>query len=143
MYFSNLKNIRNDNDLTQKDVADKLGVNQFTYKNWENGIVMIPLKYIDQLSVIYNARLSYLLGLEKSYKTDYTVKEIDYNFLLNHLLKLKSEYKHSYSQIAQFLNCNKSTCCRYFEGKIPIPIDRLILLSELYKIDLDKLCGKE
>lgn len=47
MYFSNLKNIRNDNDLTQKDVADKLGVNQFTYKNWENGIVMIPLKYID------------------------------------------------------------------------------------------------
>mgnify|MGYP001851364736 FL=1 len=41
-----------------------------------------------------------------------------------------------------YLKCTRASCQRYFKGIIKIPIDRLILLSELYDTDLDKMCGK-
>ena len=41
-----------------------------------------------------------------------------------------------------YLKRTRASCQRYFKGIINIPIDRLILLSELYDTDLDKMCGK-
>lgn len=143
MYFNNLKELRNNKEYTQEEIAKKLGVNRFTYKNWENGIVMIPIDVADKLSVFYNVRLSYILGIDKSSKIDYKVKSLKYDKLLNTLSKLKEENNNSYEEIGNYLGCNRSTCQRYFKGIVKIPINRLILLSELYKIDLDKLCCKK
>lgn len=143
MYFNNLKELRNDNDYTQQDIAKKLGVNRFTYKNWENGIVMIPIDIADKLSVFYNVKLSYILGLDKSSKIDYKVKSMKYEKLLNNLSKLKEEHNNSYEEIGAYIGCARSTCQRYFKGIVKIPMDRLVLLSELYEIDIDELCCKK
>lgn len=143
MYFNNLKRLRNDNDYTQQDIAKQLGVNPFTYKNWENGIVMIPIDIADKLSVFYNVTLSYILGIDKNLKIDYKIRSLKYDKLLNNLSKLKKDNNHSYEEIGTYLDCTRSTCQRYFKGIVKITIDRLILLSKLYKIDLDELCGKK
>ena len=50
--------------------------------------------------------------------------------------------KNTYEEIGTYLKCTRASCQRYFKGIIKIPIDRLILLSELYDTDLDKMCGK-
>lgn len=142
MYFNNLKKLRIEKDLTQKDVAKILNCKRSSYSNWEYDVVMIPLGIADKLSLFYNVKLSYILGIDNINKLDCKLYPINYKILLRNLSKLKKKNKHSFDDIADYLKCNKSTCSRYFKGSIIIPIDRLILLSELYNIDLDKLCGK-
>ncbi len=75
MYLNNLKRLRNESKLTQKTIAEKLKTNRNTYKNWENGLVMIPLEYADKLSLFYNVRLSYILGVAKTCVNNIKIKK--------------------------------------------------------------------
>ena len=142
MYINNLRQLRQEKEITQKMLCEELNFNRNTYNGWERGIVMIPLYKADQLSMFYNVKLSYIFGLETSYSHNLKIKKLNYDILLKNLNSLKKANKQSFQQIASYLMCNRSTCYRYFNGAFIIPIDRLILLSQLYQIDLDKLCGK-
>lgn len=142
MYFNNLKKLRTTKDLTQEEIAKVLNCKRSSYSNWEYDIVMIPLNIADKLSCYYNVKLSYILGIDNINKFDCELKPINYKVLLKNLYNLKKNNKYSFEYIANYLKCNKSTCCRYFKGTVKIPIDRLILLTKLFNIDLDILCGK-
>ena len=143
MYSNNLKKLRNEKELTQKEISNILNCNQNSYNNWERGVVMIPLDIADKLSCYYKVRLSYIYGLDKAYINKDNIKPINYNKMLKTLSELKSQNKHSYNVIAKAINCNESTVQRYFTGVFKPPIDRLVLLAKFYNIDLDTLCGKE
>lgn len=143
MYYNNLKRLRNEKELTQEDISKILKRSRSTYNNWERGIVMIPIDVIDQLSVYYKVSLSCVLGIDKKIEYKKSVKKLNYDTLLNNLRELRKENKHTYNEIASYLKCTEATCQRYFTGVFKIPIDRLILLTQLYDIELDELCGKE
>ena len=55
MYFKRLKDLRIDNDLTQKELADKLGISQQTLSDYEKGKYDLPndllIKYADYFKV--------------------------------------------------------------------------------------------
>ncbi len=144
MYLNNLKKLRNEREISQKELSEELNFNRNNYKNWELGIVMIPLEYADQLSVYYNVRLSYVLGVDKQCNNhDVKIKKMNYDKMLKTLNNFKTSRKASYDTIATYIECAKSTCYSYFKGQTRIPIDRLILLADFFDIDLDKLCDKE
>ncbi len=58
-----IKELREDHDLKQRDVAAHLNVAQNSYSNYENGNREIPLVLLIQLSRFYKVNLEYLLGL--------------------------------------------------------------------------------
>lgn len=142
MYMQRLNKLREEKEYSQKFVADKLGVNRSTYANWETGTIIIPLSIADKLSLLYNVPISYVLGLGTIRLPDYKIKPINYDKLRANLNKYKNESKHSFTNIAKYIDTDKSTCSRYFSGKIKIPTDKLILLCELYNVDIDDMCGK-
>ena len=43
MYFNNLQYLRNEKELTQREVSEILNCKRSTYDNWEHGNVMIPI----------------------------------------------------------------------------------------------------
>ena len=143
MYFNNLKKLRNEKEITQQYIANILNVKRSTYNSWERRDVMIPLEIADKLSLYYKVRLSYIIGIDKEIKYINDIKEINYNTLLNNLNKLKKERHQSFTDIANNIGCSRSICHRYFNGLTTLPIDRLVLLSKLYNMDIDTLCGKE
>lgn len=143
MYFNNLKKLRNERELSQRALSELLHLNRNNYKNWELGIIMIPLEVADKLSLFYNVRLSYVLGIDTIYNDKNKIKKMDYNKMLKKLNDFKNVHKISYEAVANYIKCAKSTCYNYFKGKTKIPIDRLILLANFCDMDLDKLCGKE
>ncbi len=61
MNIIRLKEIREDKDLLQKDVAKKLGISQVVYSRYETGIRLIPLDKLDILADFYNTSTDYLL----------------------------------------------------------------------------------
>ena len=62
MNLERINNLREDNDLTQKKIADKLNISQRAYSHYENGSRSMPLNILVQLADIYNCSVDYLLG---------------------------------------------------------------------------------
>jgi len=63
MYFFRLKDLREDRDLVQKQVAGHLGIDQRVYSNYEIGKREIPTRFVIALAKFYNTSTDYILGL--------------------------------------------------------------------------------
>lgn len=58
-----LKDLREDNDITQKTIAEYLHIKQNTYSQYENGQRQIPIETLVLLAKFYKTSTDYLLGL--------------------------------------------------------------------------------
>ncbi|MCL2696300.1 MAG: helix-turn-helix transcriptional regulator [Clostridiales bacterium] len=63
MRYPRIRDIREDKDLTQKDVAHILNVAQRTYSGYESGTRNIPIQAVIKLARYYGVSMDYLLGL--------------------------------------------------------------------------------
>ncbi len=62
MNINRLKEIREDKDLLQKDIAKVLNIKQQQYSEYEIGKRLIPINYLSDLADYYNVSIDYLLG---------------------------------------------------------------------------------
>ena len=58
-----LKDLREDADIKQKEIADYLHIKQNTYSQYENGIRQLPTDVLVKLARYYNVSTDYILGL--------------------------------------------------------------------------------
>ncbi len=63
MYYQRLKDIREDNDMTQTHIANILNITQQQYSLYENGTREIKTHLLKQLAIYYNISADYLLGI--------------------------------------------------------------------------------
>ena len=63
MNIERLKEIREDKDLLQKDIAKILDITQVQYSQYETGVRVIPIYHLIKLASFYNTSVDYLLGL--------------------------------------------------------------------------------
>lgn len=63
MYYSRLKDLREDRDLVQKEIGAILGIDQRVYSNYETGKREIPTRFVVALAKFYNTSTDYILGL--------------------------------------------------------------------------------
>lgn len=63
MYYNRIKSLREDKDLTQKQVADILGIAQTTYSQYELGKRPMPINCLVSICKYYNVSADYLLEL--------------------------------------------------------------------------------
>ncbi len=61
MPFKNLRAIREDKDLKQKDIAEVLSVSQNTYSQYETGVIPITAETLIKLAEFYGVSIDYLL----------------------------------------------------------------------------------
>ena len=62
MYYPRLKDLREDRDLKQKEIAALLGIDQRVYSNYETGKREIPTHLVIKLAEYYRTSIDYLLG---------------------------------------------------------------------------------
>ena len=60
-----IRNLREDNDLTQNELSNYLNISQVAYSYYELGKRNIPLELLSKLADYYNTSIDYLL-----YRTD-------------------------------------------------------------------------
>lgn len=63
MYLKRLKELREDRDINQKEVANFLGMKQQQYSRYEIGINEIPFEYVVKLAKFYDVSLDYIAEL--------------------------------------------------------------------------------
>ncbi len=58
-----LKDIREDNDITQKTLSEYLNIRQNTYSQYETGQRQMPIDTLIKLAIYFNTSTDYILGL--------------------------------------------------------------------------------
>ena len=61
--FQRLKDLREDKDKTQEEIAEMLGTSQSYYSQYEKGKRSIPFERIVELAKYYNVSIDYIAGL--------------------------------------------------------------------------------
>ena len=61
MKFRNLRGVREDRDIKQKDIAQYLNVSQNTYSQYETGVISLTAEVLIKLSDYYKVSIDYLL----------------------------------------------------------------------------------
>ncbi len=63
MRYARLRDLREDNDLTQTQLAARLQCSQRVYSDYERGRVGIPTEILIRLAILYDTSIDYLLDL--------------------------------------------------------------------------------
>lgn len=61
--YNRIRDLREDNDLTQQEVADKLFLQREVYRRYETGTREIPFNIAISIAKLYNVSLDYIAGL--------------------------------------------------------------------------------
>jgi transcriptional regulator with XRE-family HTH domain len=116
MFGKRLKDLREDNDLTQKEIADKLGIGIRTYQKYEVEEIEPKLSTLEYLADFYQCTLDYIMGRTNHPKegiaefsmSDHKVKvSFDPKVFPNGITEeklvelLKKEYENKSSEIAK------------------------------------------
>lgn len=62
-YYRRLRDLREDHDLTQNQLVEKLNMHKTTYTNYEQGKRDLPLSIAIKIARFYSVSLDYLAGL--------------------------------------------------------------------------------
>lgn len=62
MYYEIIRELREDKDLTQAQIADVLGTTQQVYSRYEKGINELPIRHLIALCDFYGVSADYVLG---------------------------------------------------------------------------------
>lgn len=68
MYLKRLKDLREDNDLSQEEIANVLKITRPQYSLYESGKRDIPVDLLSVLAEFYNTSIDYIVGLTDSTK---------------------------------------------------------------------------
>lgn len=71
MAYQRLRDLREDRDLLQRQVAERLRCSQRVYSNYERGERDIPTDILICLSEFYDVSVDYLLGLTNNPRRNY------------------------------------------------------------------------
>lgn len=70
MKLERIRNLREDNDYTQKEIAEYLNISQRYYSNIETGQRTISAEIVKQLAIFYKVSSDYILGLSNKKKVN-------------------------------------------------------------------------
>lgn len=68
MYFQRLRDLREDKDMKQADIAEFLGIKQTVYSRYERGFQNIPIEHLLKLADFYNVSTDYIFGRTNNQK---------------------------------------------------------------------------
>lgn len=62
-YRLRIRDLREDHDKTQQNIADILGTSQTMYARYERGASEFPVRHLIRLALYYNVSMEYIVGL--------------------------------------------------------------------------------
>lgn len=64
-YTKRIRDLREDHDKTQKEIADYLGTSQTMYARYERGANELPIRHLIKLCQFYKVSADYILGIDE------------------------------------------------------------------------------
>lgn len=74
-YIKIIRDLREDNDLTQQQIANVLGTSQTMYARYERGENELPIHHLIKLCEFYNVSADYILSLTDKNNTHFHLRK--------------------------------------------------------------------
>lgn len=134
-----LKELREDNDLTQTNISNFLSITRQNYSRWETGEKVIPLKHLVALCDYYKVSLDFITCLSK--ENHYNKITLNKNEIGKRIKEFRNANNISQKVLSNFLNTTQSTISAYESGDTLILTSFAYQICKEYNISMDWLCG--
>lgn len=142
MNFERLFFLREENNLTQEDMAKILNVSRVAISQWETGKEVIPLEKLNVYSNYFNVSLDYILQISNVKQYKIVKKFIDPNSVGKRILYIRHKFNITQEELARQLNTTHSTISAYESGKTLILTAFVYEIAIKYNLSLDWILGK-
>jgi len=142
MNFDRIRHIREEMELTQKEVAEMLNIKRSAYSLWEINKNVIPLIKLNQFCNTFSLSLDYIANLSNIKNRDLNYIDIDTKEVGKRLKQIRKELKITQEKLASRFNTTHSAISAYENGITLIPTLFLVEFSKMSNVSLDWFCGK-
>ena len=140
--YSRIKQLREDNKISQKEIAKYLNITQSTYSKFELLKANITIEKLNDLANFYHVSLDYLVNISDQPNIVVKNKELDKK-RIGERLKIIRKEKHLYQDtLAKEIGTGHSLISEYESGKRLISLTYGYALCKKYNISMDYLYGK-
>ncbi len=139
---SNLYNLRENKEYSQKHLAPLFNITQQNYSRWETGESLPPLFHLNTLANILDSSIDYIMELTNINIPTNKIKNLDLVLIGKRINEIRMDNNLSMRGLAKILNTSHSTISSYEHGKNLIIISFAYQLAKKYNISLDWLCGR-
>ena len=138
-----LKDIREENDIKQKDIAKKLNVSQPNYARWESKAKIIPLIKLNELCNYFEINMDYVVGISKNKIKMLNNNVLDRKIIGQNIKKVRLDNNITQKELANMLHTTQSVISAYEAGKTLILTAFALQICLKYNVSLDKLCNRK
>ncbi len=142
MNIDRLKEIREDKDLTQEEMANILGCTRSAYSLWEINKNTMPLYYLNKLSNELNINIDYFVNLSDKKNIKFNKVEIDKKELGRRIKIARKSINYTQEKLASLLNTTHSVISAYEYGKTAVPTLFIVEIAKITNKSLNWFLNK-
>ena len=116
MKFDRIIFMRESLDLSQREMATKLGTSKSNYARWETGDKIIPLIYLIKMCNLTKISLDYALAISDK-RTEYHKLKVDLKIIGNRLKNIRKKNNLKQDDVAKMINTTQSVVSGFENGK--------------------------
>ena len=142
IYGERLKYLREEKELTQKDLSDLIKIHSATYSQFERESSIIPIKRLNTFANFFNVSIDYLFGFTNNRQYKNNQKDINLELSGQRIKEFRKTNKITQVKLSTFLNTTQSNLVGYEKAKFPISTPYLYMICKKYQLSADYLLGK-
>lgn len=142
IYCERLKELREENNLTQEKTRQIIKVSKQAYNHFEKEYTIIPIKHLITLCNYFNVSIDYIFNLTNTLNYPNIKEDIDLKIISERLKIFRKENNLTQEKLAELLNVVKGTIGNYESARSLIATPFLYEICKKYNISADYLLGK-
>lgn len=142
MYSNRLKQLRERQGVTQKELANIIKVQRPVYTQYENEYTTIPCLHLNTICNYFDVSIDYIFEITDNKQYKKGKKESDKILSGQRLKEFRKDNKLTQEKLAKLLNTTHSVISDYERGRFLISTSFLYTICKKYNISADYLLGK-
>lgn len=137
--LNRLKDIRENNDLKQKDIAKILNISRPNYTGWETKEKIIPLERLNDFCNYFNINMNYVIGLTNDKVVINKKIILDKKVIGENIKEFRNKNNITQEELALKLGTTHSVISAYENEHTRILTAFLINLCKVYSLSADSI----
>lgn len=141
-YGNKIKELREKENVSQRKLAEYMGIQRSSYNQFEQQYDIIPIKRLNQVANYFNVSIDYLFDLTIHPQYNNSHQDIDMEKSSQRLKEFRKKNKLTQNKLSLKLNASPSVLAHHENKRTPLATPYLYTICKIYNVSADYLLGK-